>query len=215
MRRNLVELAQLQPLAGEVLDEALRAVVGEHPLDLCREHGGLVQLAGRGYGEQLVVGDAAPEEEREPRGELEVAERVDAAGRDVGGLALEPIEEVRIDEQPRQRVLDAGSRSRRLPPALAVELEQQLNLGAGSVGTGRRYARVARRVRISPAHGASAAAEAGRQTKISRRLGVSPVPVGVVRPADHEPLDGAADLDLAGVELVDAGAAPLVDERDA
>ena len=43
---------------------------------------------------------------------------------------------------------------------------------------------------------------------------MSPVPVGVVRPADHEPRDGAADLDLAGIELVDAGAALSVDERD-
>ena len=43
LRRNLVELAQLQPLAGEVLDEPLRAFVGEQSLDLRREHGGLVQ----------------------------------------------------------------------------------------------------------------------------------------------------------------------------
>ena len=63
-------------------------------------------------------------------GELEIAERVDAADRDVGGLALEPIEEVRIDEQPRQRVLDAALEVAAFLPPETIELEQQLNLGA-------------------------------------------------------------------------------------
>jgi hypothetical protein len=49
--------------------------------------------------------------------------------------------------------------------------------------TGRRYARDAIVVRIFVAHGSSSLADAGVQTKMRRRLGVSPEPVELYGPA--------------------------------
>ena len=68
-----------QPLPAEVPGQRRRPRVGEHAAHLRGEHAGLAEGAGLGRLEQLVVGDAAPEEERQPRRQLEVADGVDAA----------------------------------------------------------------------------------------------------------------------------------------
>ena len=61
-----LEVADLQPLVGEVLDQRLGLGVAKHPPDLRLEVVPLAQLAlGRELPE-LVVGHAAPEEIREP-----------------------------------------------------------------------------------------------------------------------------------------------------
>ena len=84
-----VHVAQEEPLLGEVVDEGGRPRVGEHAAHLAVEHVGLAQLAADGGVEQLVVGDAAPQEERQARRELEVADRVRLAVGDVPGGALD------------------------------------------------------------------------------------------------------------------------------
>ena len=71
-------IADVQPLTGEVADQRLRARVGEHPLDLLLEHAGLMQRLLLRDVQQLVVRDAAPQEERQPRRQLQI---VDAIGR--------------------------------------------------------------------------------------------------------------------------------------
>ena len=45
-----IEVAELEPLAGEVGDEGLGLRVGHHALDLGLEHAGLAELAGCGAG---------------------------------------------------------------------------------------------------------------------------------------------------------------------
>ena len=50
-----------------------RARIGEHSARLLLELLGPAQPAANRRIEQLIVGDAAPEEERESRGELEIA----------------------------------------------------------------------------------------------------------------------------------------------
>ena len=85
--RGDFQVAQLQPLAGEVLDQRLRLGVGQHPLDLPLEVVALAQRAAPGQREQLVVGHAAPQEVRQPRGQLVVVERANGlriAGRRAG-----------------------------------------------------------------------------------------------------------------------------------
>ena len=61
----------------------------------CSSTAGVVQLALLGQRQQLVVRNAAPEEERQPRRELEIADAVGAARRDAGRLALDAEEELR------------------------------------------------------------------------------------------------------------------------
>ena len=55
-----VEVAQIEPLPREVLDERRGAFVGEHALHLSLEHLRVAQLTALRRAEQLVVGDAAP-----------------------------------------------------------------------------------------------------------------------------------------------------------
>ena len=49
------QIAQLQPLAGEVVGERRSAFVGEQPLDLCVEDSRSAQLAGFGKSKQFVI----------------------------------------------------------------------------------------------------------------------------------------------------------------
>ena len=63
VRRDRVEVAQMQPLRREVGHQVLRPWIGQHPLHLPLEHRRLVEIAARGNVQQLVVGNAAPEEE--------------------------------------------------------------------------------------------------------------------------------------------------------
>ena len=96
------------------------------------------------------------------------------AGRHLRRLALEPEEELRIDEHARHRALDAEL-ERLLPPG-AIELEQRVDA--------RRWRRPpAGDRRASPAwsessvaQGNSSAGDAGVQISNRRRLGVSPAP---------------------------------------
>jgi len=60
-----VELPQPKPLRGEVRDERVGFRVREHAPHLPLEDRRLRELAGRRSREQRLVGDAAPEEERE------------------------------------------------------------------------------------------------------------------------------------------------------
>src|SRR5439155_23987928 len=62
---DAVDVASLQPLADEILDECFGAVVLEHSLDLPGEV--LAQLVTLGEAEQLVVGHGRPKEVRKAR----------------------------------------------------------------------------------------------------------------------------------------------------
>ena len=65
------------------------------------------QLALRGEVEQLVVGHAAPEEVREPRGQLEVVDRQPAGAVRPRSVELDPEEELRRDQHRLDGELDA------------------------------------------------------------------------------------------------------------
>ena len=59
------ELADCEPLTREVVHQRLRPMVGEHPPYLPFERGAVAERAFRRGGKQLVIRDAAPEEERQ------------------------------------------------------------------------------------------------------------------------------------------------------
>ena len=82
--------------------------VGEQAPHLGAQDGGLGQLAALGRVEQLVVGDAAPQEEREARGELEISQRVRLPRLGARRVLEHAQEEVGVDEQPLEGELDAG-----------------------------------------------------------------------------------------------------------
>ena len=127
-----IEVAQTQPLAREVVDERLRAGVGEQPAGLPLQFRRLVEPPVGRRLQQLVVRDAAPQEERQPRRQLEAAEAVGRVGRRVRGVALDAEQELGVDQHPFQRELDAGVEAA-VAPAGAEEAEQgrDVFLGGG------------------------------------------------------------------------------------
>ena len=126
---GVLQLAQEQPLRREIRDERVGARVGEHSPDLPLERVGILQPATRRNAQQLIVRNAAPEKERQPRGQLEIGHSERCAGRRLRRLALEPEEELRIDENASDRPLDAEL-ERLLTPG-AIELEQHVDVAAG------------------------------------------------------------------------------------
>ena len=62
-RDDGVEVAKEQPLTGKVANEGLRSWIRHHPADLTREHRRLAQLTLGRKVQQLIVGNAAPQEE--------------------------------------------------------------------------------------------------------------------------------------------------------
>ena len=84
--------------------------------------------------EQLVVRNAAPQEERQARGEFQVADAIGGIRRDAGRILLDAEQELRTHQHRAQRHLDAGVETA-LRPGVFVELQR--NLQIASV-TGRR-----------------------------------------------------------------------------
>src|SRR6185503_3095727 len=70
------ELADGQPLTREVVYERLRAAIGEHPAHLPFQRRTIAERALGGYGEELVIRNAAPEEEGQSRCEVELAHAI-------------------------------------------------------------------------------------------------------------------------------------------
>ena len=108
IRNGVLEIAQVQPLLGEVGDQRLRSRVCQHPLDLLFEHGGIFQLALARERQQLVVGKAAPEKERQPRRQREVVQPIDGVRRELRRVGFEAHQELRTRENELKRRLDAA-----------------------------------------------------------------------------------------------------------
>ena len=99
-RATPAQLAELQPLAGEVFHELVGPGVFEHPDHLPAQVGS--QRSRASLAEELVVGHAAPEEVREPAGQLELGQRTIFARL----FGLDQEQELRRGEHRRQRDLD-------------------------------------------------------------------------------------------------------------
>jgi hypothetical protein len=108
LQRNV---ANPQPLAGEIVDHRFGAPIRQHAADLLLQHGGLFQLAASGEIQQLVVGNAAPQKERQARGELEIIDFVRDAGLSFRRIAFHAEQKLRADQDSSQGGLDAGIES--------------------------------------------------------------------------------------------------------
>src|ERR1700733_13451368 len=92
------DAADIQPLAGKILHQRLRTRIGDHAIYLLSQYFRLVQLFGRGEIDQLLVRNAAPQEERQARRQFEIADLVGSAWRYFGRFDLRAINEIRIDQ---------------------------------------------------------------------------------------------------------------------
>src|SRR5262249_43139699 len=107
VRYDTGELAQPEPLICEIVDKRLGPGVPKHPSNLLIEHAWIGQLALRCQIEQFIVGEAAPEKERQPGSQLEIAQPIRHTSRDVRRLALHSEHETRRGENASKAVLDA------------------------------------------------------------------------------------------------------------
>jgi hypothetical protein len=79
---------------AKLVPECARALVLQHAADLLlRARGGSAALPLRRYVQQLIVGMLLQMKKDRRDGELEVADAVDRAWRDVGRIALDPEQE--------------------------------------------------------------------------------------------------------------------------
>ena len=99
VRLDGIEVARLEPLAGEVRGKGGRARVGEHPVDLRFEHRRFGELARLGQRQQRVVRHRAPEEIADARCELERRHLVHERRIARVGIALDAEEEIGRHEQ--------------------------------------------------------------------------------------------------------------------
>src|SRR5687768_16766313 len=127
---DVSQLPQIQPLTGEVFDQRVGLRIGKHARHLALQGCRVAQAALARKLEQLVVRNAAPQEERQARRELEIADAVDAAGRNVRRLFLDAVDEARRDEHAGQRDLNAGLEVPRRAP-LPVKRHQRVEVRAG------------------------------------------------------------------------------------
>ena len=73
---HLREFPQAEPLPREVGNQSLGLRIREHAPRLLIEYLGIAELTLRGDIQEFVVGNAAPQEKRQPRSQLDIAQPV-------------------------------------------------------------------------------------------------------------------------------------------
>ncbi len=122
---DAVQISQMQPLTRKILRHRIRAWVGQHAAQLCFKDCGFVEAVSRRQIEQRVVRNAAPEKERQPRGEFDIA---DSCGVTVLRIALGAEHECWTCQQAPQRQLNAGIK-RAFLAAFFIERKQKIQIG--------------------------------------------------------------------------------------
>ncbi len=92
---------------AKLLTRASALGSGEHALNFCGQYGPVPQPALLRDAQQVIVRNAAPEEERQPRGELDIADAMDRTCGDTGGIPFSAEHELRARQYGAQRRLDA------------------------------------------------------------------------------------------------------------
>ena len=80
VRRVSLEIPHRQPLLHEVVHPPCRLGIGQETPRLPLEHVRVVKATRLGQLPELFVGNALPQEERKPRGELDIADPIDVTG---------------------------------------------------------------------------------------------------------------------------------------
>ena len=117
---QVVHQGEVQPLPHEAIGEAVRSRIREHSIHLGLQRAGLPKLARAGPLEQRLVRGAAPQEQREPHGELQLRDW--SAGTLI--LLHDHVEEVGGSQDHREH-LPHGLLKR---VSRAAELTEQLHL---------------------------------------------------------------------------------------
>ena len=123
------QIPEIQPLPREVGDERLGTRVGQHPPRLLLEHHQIVQLSPDRGIQQLVVGNGAPQKRCQAGGKLRIADAIDTARQDAGGIALDPEQKLRARQNRAERCLNSCLEGVAACPAVLVKPEQPADFG--------------------------------------------------------------------------------------
>ena len=129
---DFFDAAQVQPLRGEVADERVDgAGIRQHAPNLLLEDRRLRQLVPFCERQQLIVGDAAPEEERQSRRDLQITQTVHADGVSPKRFARRRIhakQKVGIDQEPFECELNAAVECSAVLEAAVEECNERLRI---------------------------------------------------------------------------------------
>ena len=176
VRHDLVEALHVEPLMDEIARQRHGTRIGQHAPDLPVEHGGLAQLAVDAELQQLLIGNRVPEEERQLRRELEIADSVGVAGTQTRRDVFATVQKERARQKTGDGAADASLEAAVLHAVLVI-LEQLVHVLGGNrppvCAPGQRRddlfgaRRLCLRIRVI---------RSGWQLKIRSRLGVGPSP---------------------------------------
>ena len=202
---DLVEILQPQPLRHEARTQRLGARVVQHAERLPLQFAGIRQPSLHGRGPEFFVRRKPPEEEREPRSQVDVLQCVRLSARDAFGLALQPqheegAREDRLEGQPHADIEPA------LLDAHLVERHQSVDLARferATVGLAREFGQDAAGARPLLVERGGTAGEDALADRRLRHAG------RVVRPADDDVLEVRQRRDPAAARAA-AGVGPYV-----
>ncbi len=101
------QASQTQPLPGKVAGQCRGSRIRKHAPDLCPQHIVLAELAGLGQAKQPIVRNTAPQKERQPRSQIQIADAVGGPRCQSGRRGFPTIDELRIGEHALHDRLDA------------------------------------------------------------------------------------------------------------
>ena len=150
IRREQPDISCLQPFLEEVLHQrGACMLVTQHAPDLSIEHSRLVQRSADRRVEQFVVGDAAPQEKRQARRQLDIRQGVRGAGGGDVRLGLNPEQEIGAHEKPLDPCTNPGVEISLLPCDL-IEIHERLDVvvrQGAAIGASRQRRQNFRRAR--------------------------------------------------------------------
>ena len=132
--RVLADVPQLEPLAGEILHECAprSRVFGADVAPAAAGRRARLSRFRLASSSELVVRDAAPQEERQPRRELEIADPIYRARLGARRIVLDAEQEFWIDQQPLERPLQTRLEiTLGVAAARVVERRQPVDIGVG------------------------------------------------------------------------------------
>ena len=133
VRRDLVQLGEVQPLEREILAHRPGPRIGKHPLYLGSQHVGFAETRFGGELQEFFIRQAAPQKEGEPRRQLQIGERANRTRADSG---LGPIEEMRARQDGAEHITHAAFEASRRGSRV-VERHQRIEILGGHRATER------------------------------------------------------------------------------
>src|SRR5262249_9456020 len=125
------KVTQEQPLSCELLHKRAEPWICDHPADLPIQYRRILQPILLGQAQQFLVRNTTPEEERQSRRNVEIADTIRSIRWNVGRICLNTKQELRTHQQSSQSALDSAIEAVLLFTAFAIKREERLEIRIG------------------------------------------------------------------------------------